>query len=810
MTVNWIELNTLIHLSRIKPMNLSDIKAEICQLLNIDKINAKEAKQLNLISDVNWSLKETWLNLLNTLKANEFNVEDDFNLWDELTNDIEPSSKTVDSLKLTLFGFIVELKLVSFTNLIEFNYKQQVVINYILNLIKLQPKAPSNCYNWHYLEHIATGSYKEIKSPQELKDLNILIDTLNSILEPVKQIKFSKSVLKIQMKPKHITIENINDRTLNRIEKQAQKNNDYKNRRRTLMSTNESPGKNVGQPSVKESILYKPAKLVAEPFIRNGKANINGILSISVNGHQVYPCSLVSYLDESNPALDLLDDATKELILSSNKLKVDELTPQQLASLKTYKRRKEIATNKVKQYSFQHCRGKIQNGFSPSFETNGKKYCFQIDQENRVKLWKLSNDISYTVTPDDLIKGRELCDVGYLEVKSYTVKQWVNLTLDMIKGGQEARLERFDYITKQLNKQVLINNQAVFNYMSKLKDNKNNALEVQNLKVVDELITGQLYSSELIIAKRDVHKHKVVLHPTAKVPEQYVTIANIWINSLPGGELFHKTNKPNNLGLNNINNRTRKEIKKNIGLKPIQNSKDKKYMIKMLSKFTVDGIYSDKDKTEFLGKLVKTDGSSLIERKREIIHYTEIVDNKEIRKTRLGAYYDDYSLIERIVTRLLDTFPSTIKVATLMTPSHYPNSDEFSMFLLRLLKFYGQVELGILINGRIQLITDNTDTVFINWCNGLYQYLKRQNAAVGVITISDALSMLKKYSYSKEKEILLTNIPTAAYNNGQLLEDIAGRNTTKIKSFQAEIEKLSGMYDSLIYDLRFKNGLENE
>lgn len=765
---------------------INEIKKQICEILSVQNISANEAKTHKAaltLSNANWSKKETWqLFLIN------------------LNNIVEnKTSKT----EYTLVNCLVDLNTIIFIELISFNYYQQVVIDYLLNQVKLYQEI-TNAYSWHYVDHEATGTFKQVKSGVELNQLTILINTLNSVLDTHKQIKFNKtSVLKIQMKPKNIVTTDVNGRKLNRTEKQQQQNNDYSNRRHTQMSTKESAGRNVGQASVKESVLFKPAKLLSEPFIRNGKANISGINTISVNGHQVYPCSLVNSLDESNPAINLLDDTTKELLLH----KSHELTPEQSANIKIYNRRKDIADHKVKQYSFSHCRNKINNGFSPAFEANNKKYCFEIDSENRVKIWQLSKDTSYTVTPDDLIKGRLLCDVGYLEVKAYNVKQWVNLTLDIIKGGVDARLERFDYLAKQLNKQILPNDQVVFQFLSKLKDKNNNPLQIQHLKVVDEVITGQLYNSELIIAKRDVHKHKVVLHPTVKVPEQFVTIANIWINSLPSGELFHKTNKPNNLGLNAINNRTRKEIKK-VGLKPIQNSKDKKYLIKMLSKFTVDGIYSDKDKTEFLGKLVKTDGSSLIERKREIIHYIEIVDNKEIRKTRLGAYYDDYSLIERIVTRLLDTFPSTIKVATLMTPSHYPNSDEFSMFLLRLLKFYGQVELGILIDGRIQLLTDNTDTIFINWCNGVHQYLKRQNVAVEVITVDDAISMLKKYSYSKEKEMLLNNIPTKALNNKYLLEDITGHNQTQIQSFQADIEKLSGMYDSLIYDVRLRNGLE--
>ena len=791
-------------------MNLSDIKTEICQLLKVDKITAKEAKQLNLISDVNWSLKETWLNLLNALRATECN---DVNLGEAETVE---SSKPVESSKITndiedsLLGFLIELKLVSFTNLIAFNYKQQVVINHILNLIKLQPKAPSNCYNWHYLEHIATGSYKQISSTQELNDLYKLIDTLNGILEPVKQIRFSKSVLKIQMKPKHITIEDVNGRILSRIEKQAQKNNDYGNIRHTIMSTKESPGRNVGQASVKESVLYKPAKLIAEPFIRNGKANINGILSISVNGHQVYPCSLVTYLDESNPALDLLDDATKELISSSNKLKVDELTPQQLASLKTYKRRKEIASEKVKQYSFNHTRGKIHNGFSPAFETNGKKYCLEIDKTNRVRLWQLSNDASSTVSANELIKGRLVADIGYLEVKPYVVKQWINLTLDMIKGGSEARKETFNWIAQNLNHQILPSDKHTFTYLQNLKDSKGNHLIINNLKVINEVITGSLYDSELIIAKREVKRNKVVLHPTAKVLEQYLIIANIWVNSLPNNGYF--TDRPNNLGLNNVNNRTRvgystKEGKQQTSISP---RKNKMYLIKMLRRFTDEGIYADKDKSQYLGKLVKTDGSSLLGTKIVTEKEITFIQGKEVIKETKTQVIDD-SLIEKIVTRVLDTFPIDQNIATLFTPSHYQNKDEFVPAFLKLLKLYGQVELGILLNGKIQLGTDNNDTNFINWCKSLYSYLKSNNKAVEVITVGDAIEMLQKSSYSKLKGLLLSNIPsTATLNPNVLLSDVTGHNKTKIKSFQAEIEKLSSMYASLTYDIRSKNGLENE
>jgi len=714
-------------------------------------------------------------------KANEYvvitpSLDGDFSVWNQITSGVIPNSDTVEETKeqvttppvpeveieikppldttyfsdsnivsstskYPLLTYILKSVLAEYIALAVYLYAETSYVAKTLLSIKLVV-TPTKLFAWYYIDHAVSGGYKPVTDKYDKRDLLELLETLNSILPDVKKFDYSRSVVSIKMKPKTIVVEGVNDQKIKRTEKQKQVNNGYGNRRKTIMDTTESPGRNVGQPSVKESVLFRAARFLSEPFIRDGKANVEGIDTISVNGIQVYPCSLISALPENHPAIDKLSPQAIKFLFDHKKTD-DPLTDAQVAEVKTYKRRKDIAQQKVSQRSFTHLRGKIHNGFSPSFKDGDKTFCFELDKTNRVRLWSLphgdvAGETPHNVSANDLVNGRLLQDVGYLEVLEFSHKQWRNLTLDMVRGGSEARLERFNWISEKLNLVSLDNVNAITTFLNELKTLDGKPLKIHDLKVSNELISGELYGSKLLIAKRDTVKHKVVLHPNAKCPERIVAVANTWVLSLPGNLLNSKFV----LGLNNITTKTRISdcVKPNRNVKPISNKSDLKYITKMLTRFTGEGIFKDRDKTEYLGRLVLTDGESLTKKQ-----------------------------ITRIAQRVLDTYPPTEKLACLFTPTLLVSNDNYAVTLLKLLRTYGGVELAVLNNGNLTHYNDNTDKPFTQWCNSVYRYLMSYGKAVTAITLNDAIQMLERSPFSEHKQILINGVPTKAKLNGGLM-----------------------------------------
>jgi hypothetical protein len=297
----------------------------------------------------------------------------DFSVWSDIISDVVPND--VEEIK--------ELVTIPPVSISETNLQAETPLdNTIISDSKISTEIDHTqvqFYNWHYIDHQMSGGFKPVTDETEIDNLVLLLDTLNSVLPEHKRFIYNKRIVSIKMKPKTITVEGVNDQKIKRTEKQKQTNNDYGNRRKTIMSTNESSGRNVGQPSVKESILFKAARFLSEPFIRNGKVNLEGIDTISVDKHQVYPVSLTTALPENHPALQLLSPETIAVLFGGNKIET-ELTETQQSEIKAYKRRKDIAQQKVSQRSFSHLRGKINNGFSPSFKDGDKTFCFELDK----------------------------------------------------------------------------------------------------------------------------------------------------------------------------------------------------------------------------------------------------------------------------------------------------------------------------------------------------------------------------------------------------------------------------------------------
>ena len=147
-------------------------------------------------------------------------------------------------------------------------------------------------FSWSYKDHELSGGWKSVIDASEIIDINSLIDALNLTLPNEQQILVHGKTISIKMHPGKAIKEAVNGANLIQVEKQHQKNNDYANRKRTKLSTNDSPGKHSGETSVKASILFKAAKLIPARYFINGAANIDGIDTISINSRQVYPFSI--------------------------------------------------------------------------------------------------------------------------------------------------------------------------------------------------------------------------------------------------------------------------------------------------------------------------------------------------------------------------------------------------------------------------------------------------------------------------------------------------------------------------------------
>lgn len=607
----------------------------------------------------------------------------------------------------------------------------------------------TNYFSWSYKDHELSGGWKVVKNEKDIEDIVALIDALNATLPNERKILVHGKTVSIKMKPGKVIKEAVNGAKLVQVEKQPQKNNDYANRKRTKLSTNESPGKHNGETSVKSSILFKAAQLIPARYFVNGVANIDGIDTISVNNRQVYPYSISAAIEETKPLQALV--AIPDKIL---------------------KRRKEIAQKKVQTRSLSNIRGKIHNGFSPVFEdSKGKLYCLQIDNMNRILLWSLPGSANYIVSSNDLVSGRMMQDLGYIEKVEFTHEVWHNLTLDLIKGGLEARLERFNWLAEQVNKAV-----DVTAYLTNFKDAKGNG--IQNLKITDTLISGQLYGSELLLGKRKRVKTSIVLHPNARATQAYIDVATTWIMSL--GNQYQTQNT---LKVNNVTSKIRvSDTSNHQHKKAIRTKDDLKYLVKMLKKFTSEGIYADRDKTIKLGKLVLTDGSDLSDKN-----------------------------IEDIAKAVLNSFPIDRKLATLFTPTHAINSDEWLTSFLKLIKVYAGSEVAILHNGSLTMWNTGNE-VLHDWCKRVYRYFKEYGVTDNVLkvfTIGDAISKLQQSPNTVLRDILVNVPDSVELNKSLLLADVIGLNKIEVKTFKADPSKLSKQYESLVYDIRSNNGLED-
>lgn len=603
-------------------------------------------------------------------------------------------------------------------------------------------------YTWSYLDHEMSGRWNEVKSVETIEQYVEFLTELQKLDKDhscyvAVSFPVNNTVISVKMKPSIVTELGTNDQKLRRIEKKAQKNNDFGNRAKTKMSVTDTPGKHAGESAVHASVLFERARFIPSPIRKNdGSWNYENIDTVSINGTQVYPCSLVAAYSEN--------EVTNSLVPT-----------------KVLHRRNAAANKRVEGKAFYHARGKIQNGLSPSFKDGNKTFCFQIDSNNRVSLWLLANDTQHIVSTNDLIKGRKLYDVGFLEVQPYQYTEWQNVTMDLVRGGVEARLERFSWIKDRLNKQYLESNEAIHHYLSQLKNKDGEGIVITNLQVTDNRISGELYGSKLLIVKKQITKHKVVFHPVSKSSinfgdrykfnkavkvktveqsntetlDKIIAMAQTWLFSLPSkllSEMYGEREKaPKHwdsvIGVN-ANNRP-KISQQTTGEKyRVRSEKDKKYLVKLLTQFCNDGIYSDKTRSVYLGKLVKTNGDTISSEQ-----------------------------IDRIAQRVLDLYPVDQKIATLFTPSHANNLDEWKVSFLNLLKVYGQRELAILYEGKLQQYNTGNE-LLTDWCRGMTNYLKSMRVAVDVLTIQDAIELLENAPTSPIKEILL-KVPTVAQLN---------------------------------------------
>jgi hypothetical protein len=609
-----------------------------------------------------------------------------------------------------------------------------------------------------------SGSWKPLNDETEKNKYIEFLEALNKYLEANKAKTFlvHNCSVSIKMKPRIIVEEDVNGRKLNRIDRSHQKNNLYANRNRTLMSTQEIAGRNIGEASVKASTLFQRSRYIAQPIETSEGWNFEGIDTIAVNGHQVYPVSVSTAIDESS----VPDSQVPDAIL---------------------KRRNMLAEKRVEARDFIHTRAKINNGLSPSFKDGNKLFCFQVDSNNRVSLWLLANDAGHTVSASDLVKGRKMYDVGYVEVTPYTSKEFVNVTMDMMRNGQEARLERFDWIRKQMNRQWLPTDEAIRNFLTQLKNAKGEALVITNLQVNNGVVTGELYGSKLIIRKREVTKHKVVFHPVGqsgykadKNIEAFKRVqacAQTWLFSISPSTLTDLKveqagikHRDAVLGLQNV--RTRRTSAANDNSKvTFRNYKDRKYIIKLLTQFTEQGIYSDRERSDYLGKLVKTDGSSLT-------------------KEQIGDIAD----------AVMANYPPEQRLATLFTPSHSNNVDEWQFLFLKLLKLYAGVTVSILRDGKL-INHKSSNEVLEDYANGIYNYLLSMNKEVDTLTLGDAVELLKNSPSSPYKEVLL-KVPNVARLNShmslailtgkdkQIVNELAQKHVNELMALDTERQKL--------------------
>lgn len=619
-------------------------------------------------------------------------------LWTEVFNDVFPENNTTEVVEV---NESVQVEIIN---------KTEIVAKPVVDESAYK-EIQTNYFSWSYKDHELSGGWKAVKDSIDIQDINNLIDALNITLPNERQILVHGKTISIKMHPGKTIKEATNGANLVEVERQPQKNNDYANLKRTKLSTNDSPGKHSGETSVKASILFKAAKLIPARYYINGIANIDGIDTISINSRQVYPFSITSAIEETKPLNALV--AVPDKILN---------------------RRKDIAQKKIQTRSLSNIRGKIHNGFSPVFEdSKSKLYCLQIDNQNRILLWSLPDNAQFNVTANDLVSGRMLQDLGYIEKVEFKHDIWHNLTLDLIKGGLEARKERFNWIAEQVNKAV-----DITAYLTNFKDKDGNS--IQNLKITDTLISGKLYGSELLLGKKQRIKNSIVLHPNVKATGAYIDVATTWIMSL--GNQYQTQDK---LKVNNVTSKVRiSDTANHQHKKHIRTKDDYKYLVKMLKRFTTEGIFADRDKTSKLGKLVLTDGSSLSDKG-----------------------------IEDITKTVLNRFPIDKKLATLFTPTHAVSPDEWCISFLKLLKVYAGVEVAILRNG--QLTHWNSGNEILNdWCKRVYRYFKEYGISDNVLkvyTIGDALQKLKQAPSTRLRDILI-NVPNCvSLNKGLMLTD---------------------------------------
>jgi hypothetical protein len=571
------------------------------------------------------------------------------------------------------------------------------------------------------------------------------------------------------MKPRIIVEEDVNGRKLQRIDRSHQKNNLYANRNHTLMSTQEIAGRNIGEASVKASTLFQRSRYIAQPIEINGAWNFEGIDTIAVNGIQVYPVCISTAIDESS----VPDNQVPDVIL---------------------KRRNMLAEKRVEARDFVYTRAKIDNGLSPSFKDGNKLFCFQVDSNNRVSLWLLANDVGHTVSASDLVKGRKMYDVGYVEVTPYTSKEFVNVTMDMMRNGQEARLERFDWIRKQMNRQWLPTDEAIRNFLTQLKNAKGEALVITNLQVNNGVVTGELYGSKLIIRKREVTKHKVVFHPVGqsgykadKNIEAFKRVqacAQTWLFSLAASTLSDLRveqagikHRDDVLGLQNVRRNTRISNRNDGSKLKVRHPKDRKYIVKLLTQFTNEGIYADRERTHYIGKLVKTNG--------------EILSEKQIKD---------------ITEAVMNNYPPEQKIAPLFTPSHSNNVDEWQFMFLKLLKLYAGVTVSILRDGKL-INHKSSNEVLEDYANGIYNYLLSMGKEVDTLTLGDAVELLKNSPSSPYKEVLL-KVPNVARLNShmslailtgkdkQIVNELAQKHVNELMALDIERQKLKAINEA--------------
>lgn len=682
--MNYSELSKSALWNLIKEAKLTAITWQSTKSSMIDALKAMSTEGVNV--DLSTYDSDTPKDLVETTEASD--------LWDAVFNEVFAQETVTE---------VVEIKPVIKTE--KFAHKKPVVDE------SVNKDQQTVYFSWSYKDHELSGGWKSVIDASEVQSINSLINALNITLPNENQILVHGKTVSIKMHPGKAIKEAVNGANLIQVEKQPQKNNDYANRKRTKLSTNESPGKHSGETSVKASILFKAAQLIPARYFINGVANIDGIDTISINSRQVYPCSISAAIDESKPLEALV--AVPDKIL---------------------KRRKDIAQKKIQTRSLSNIRGKIHNGFSPVFEdSKSKLYCLQIDNQNRILLWSLPDTANYIVSTNDLINGRMLQDLGYIEKVEFQHEVWHNLTLDLIKGGVEARLERFNWIAEQVNKAVDIES-----YLANFKDTKGNS--IQNLKIDNDLISGQLYGSELLLGKRKRIKNSIVLHPNHKATSAYVDVATTWIMSL--GNQYQTQNT---LKVNNVTSKVRVSDKANHQQKKhIRTKDDYKYLVKMLKRFTTEGIYADKDKTIKLGRLVLTDGSTVSDKN-----------------------------IEDIANTVLNRYPVDKKLATNFTPTHSNNADEWCISFLKLLKVYAGVEVAILNNG--QLTMWNTGSEVLNdWCKRVYRYFKEygiNDNVLKILTIGDAIEKLKSAPNTRLRDILVNVPDSVVLNKGLTLTD---------------------------------------